>query len=131
MPANVTYRSQLNPIEIVVLASSFALVALFFLLGTSCPSQWRKNKSPALMAGHFLYRLVAPTWCCPMETLARKRATQLVDILVFPWPYAYAQTVGAFWGRSRWTKPRPFLFQLGALRDPVRIAVQTIHLSSF
>ncbi len=32
MAANVTYRSQLNPIEIVVLASSFALVALIVVL---------------------------------------------------------------------------------------------------
>ncbi len=32
MAANVTNRSQLNPVEIVVLASSFALVALIVVL---------------------------------------------------------------------------------------------------
>jgi hypothetical protein len=32
MPAKVTYRSQLNPAEMVVLASSFALVALIVVL---------------------------------------------------------------------------------------------------
>jgi hypothetical protein len=32
MTANVTYRSQLNPVEIVVLASSFALVGLIVVL---------------------------------------------------------------------------------------------------
>jgi hypothetical protein len=32
MAVNVTYRSQLNPVEIVVLASSFALIASIAVL---------------------------------------------------------------------------------------------------